>query len=50
VYDVLGKKLETVSIKKVIWLQTTPLDLMKFSFGDYLMILKSNAHAIEKKY
>jgi len=49
VYDLLGKKVKSVTIEKSIGLKTIPLDLSKMASGEYVIIFKNKANKIERK-
>lgn len=49
IFDLLGKKIKSVSIEKNIGKHTIPLDLRDVSSGEYILIFKNGNTVIEKK-
>nr|WP_321230116.1 T9SS type A sorting domain-containing protein [uncultured Psychroserpens sp.] len=49
IFDLLGKKVKSVSIDKSIGLKTISLDLTKMASGEYMLVFKNNANLIERK-
>uniref|UniRef100_UPI0025E7C6A6 T9SS type A sorting domain-containing protein n=1 Tax=Winogradskyella sp. TaxID=1883156 RepID=UPI0025E7C6A6 len=49
VYDILGKKVKSLTIEKSIGLKTISLELATLIPGEYILIFKNNTSVIEKK-
>lgn len=49
VFDILGKKIMSITLEKSIGLKTIPLDLTKLASGDYILVFKNNSVVIEKR-
>jgi len=49
VYDLLGKEIISIEIEGTIGKKTIPIDLSKFTSGEYVLIFINNSNSIEKK-
>ena len=49
VYNLLGKKVKSITIEKSIGLQEIALDLASMASGEYILVFKNKQHTIEKK-